>query len=94
MRFWVEIVQKVYAMNAGLCNVGVEGLWEVVPYNPGPTTPGGVSCSYSVSISCPAFLTNLTVDLKMWSVDIIAFYSIQVPQVVDRTSTSYLIVGW
>ena len=28
VRLWLEIVQKVYAMNAGLCNVGVEGLWE------------------------------------------------------------------
>ena len=46
------------------CNVGVEGLWEGLghrlQYNPGPTTPGGVSCCYSVSISCPAFPTNLT----------------------------------
>ena len=32
----------------------------VVPYNPGPATPGGVSCSYSVSISSPTFLPHLT----------------------------------
>ena len=32
----------------------------VVPYNPGPATPGGVSCSYSVSISRPTFLPHLT----------------------------------
>ena len=68
VRLWVEICQKVSAMNAGDAMLGVEGLvvggvW--LEYNPGPTTPGGVSCSYSVSISCPAFLTNLTVDLKM-----------------------------